>query len=80
MAALLRDHARLTESAPSESLALLDSQAGELSAEVARLREQLGRAKSINDAMWEAVIHTVVPSHHGQINSTLSTNKRRKVS
>lgn len=32
----------------------------ELEAEVQRLREQLGKAKGINDAMWDTVVRRVV--------------------
>ena len=32
----------------------------ELEAENSRLREQLGRAKAVNDAMWEAVVQSQV--------------------
>ena len=32
----------------------------ELEAEVARLKSQLSKAKSVNDAMWEAVVQRVI--------------------
>jgi pre-rRNA-processing protein IPI3 len=32
----------------------------ELETEVARLREQLGKAKGVNDIMWETVVQKVV--------------------
>lgn len=32
----------------------------ELEDEVARLREQLGKAKGVNDVMWETVVKKVV--------------------
>ena len=28
--------------------------------EVARLKEQLGKAKAINDTMWQSVVHKLV--------------------
>ena len=39
---------------------LLQGRVSELEAEVERLREQLGRAKGVNDAMWETVVRKVV--------------------
>ena len=32
----------------------------ELEAEVAKLREQLGKAKAINDTMWQSVVHKLM--------------------
>ena len=40
--------------------ASLQSRVSELESEVARLREQLGKAKGINDTMWETVVQRVV--------------------
>lgn len=37
----------------------------ELEAEVQRLREQLGKAKGINDAMWDTVVRRVVVEGKG---------------
>ena len=34
----------------------LDSRVNELENEVARLKEQLGKAKGINDVMWDTVV------------------------
>jgi pre-rRNA-processing protein IPI3 len=38
----------------------LQSKVNELETEVARLREQLGKAKGLNDVMWETVVQKVV--------------------
>lgn len=67
-AELLRDHEFFVN--PSASLAssghraanpaLLEPKVAELEDEVARLREQLGKAKRVNDVMWETVVKKVV--------------------
>lgn len=38
----------------------------ELEAEVQKLRQQLGRAKGINDAMWETVVRKVIVEGKGK--------------
>lgn len=38
----------------------LQSRVTELESEVARLREQLGKAKGINDVMWETVVQRLI--------------------
>ena len=40
--------------------ASLQSRVTELESEVARLKEQLGKAKGINDTMWESVVQRLV--------------------
>lgn len=37
-----------------------------LEAEVAHLREQLGKAKGVNDVMWETVVQKVIPLAQGK--------------
>jgi len=32
----------------------------ELEVEVAKLKEQLGKAKAINDTMWQSVVHKLM--------------------
>lgn len=39
---------------------LLEPRVAELEEEVARLKELLGRAKGVNDAMWDTVVKKVV--------------------
>lgn len=59
---LLRDHASFVQpaGAAQQGGVPLQTRVAELESEVARLREQLGKAKSINDTMWEAVVQRVV--------------------
>ncbi|KAG8687224.1 Pre-rRNA-processing protein ipi3 [Ceratobasidium sp. 394] len=44
---------------------IANSRVTELEAEVARLRADLGKAKGINDSMWEMVVNTVLPKTNG---------------
>ena len=62
---MIKDHAFFVKpagSGPEATGVSLQSRVTELESEVARLKEQLGKAKGINDVMWE----TVVPSHFGR--------------
>ncbi|KAF5373264.1 hypothetical protein D9615_007472 [Tricholomella constricta] len=57
----LRDHAFFVQpssitDAPGTDKLTLKSKIDNLEAEVARLREQLGRAKTVNDVMWDTVV------------------------
>jgi len=67
----LRDHAFFAQSyAPTapdvqSSSISLQTKVTDLEAEVTRLREQLGKAKSVNDVMWETVVQKVI---HGNDN------------
>ncbi|KAJ7918789.1 WD40 repeat-like protein [Mycena leptocephala] len=60
--ALLRDHDFFVQPAGSagQDAVSLQSKVNELETEVARLREQLGKAKGVNDIMWETVVQKVV--------------------
>ncbi|KAJ6496765.1 WD40 repeat-like protein [Mycena vulgaris] len=60
--AFLRDHDFFVQPAASASqdAVSLQSKVNELETEVARLREQLGKAKGVNDVMWETVVQKVV--------------------
>ncbi|CAK5267775.1 unnamed protein product [Mycena citricolor] len=58
--ALLRDHEFFVKATGGGDTVSLQSKVTELESEVARLREQLGKAKGINDAIWETVVHKVV--------------------
>ena len=42
----------------------------ELEAEVGMLKEQLGKAKGINDAMWETVVQRVIGQGKGKEKET----------
>jgi len=45
-----------SEGAPASTNARVD----ELEIEVAKLKEQLGKAKAINDTMWQSVVHKLM--------------------
>ncbi|GLB41732.1 putative WD40 repeat-like protein [Lyophyllum shimeji] len=62
---LLRDHAFFVQpsrisTAPGTDNLSLRSKVDDLETEVARLREQLGKAKKVNDVMWDAVVQRAV--------------------
>ncbi|THU91527.1 WD40 repeat-like protein [Dendrothele bispora CBS 962.96] len=60
----LRDHAYFSQPLSStergNDASTLQSRISDLEAEVVQLREQLGQAKGINNAMWETVVQRVV--------------------
>jgi pre-rRNA-processing protein IPI3 len=45
------------------------SRVAELEAEVAQLRADLGKAKGINDSMWETMVNTILPKTNGSVPS-----------
>ncbi|KZT10047.1 WD40 repeat-like protein [Laetiporus sulphureus 93-53] len=61
---MLRDHAYFmqgsTSGSGSSTNISVQSRVTELEGEIAKLREQLGKAKSINDTMWETVVKCLV--------------------
>ncbi|KAF8489311.1 WD40-repeat-containing domain protein [Gautieria morchelliformis] len=60
---LLREHqyfVQVTDGANTSNVASLNSRVSELEGELTKLREQLGRAKGLNDAMWEGVVQKVL--------------------
>ncbi|KZT65740.1 WD40 repeat-like protein [Daedalea quercina L-15889] len=61
---LLRDHSFFVQADAGGRDQLVGASAqarvAELEAEVAKLREQLGKAKGMNDAMWETVVKQIV--------------------
>lgn len=61
---LLRDHAFFVEplgtGGTGESDTLLKSRVSELESEVQILREQLCRAKGVNDSMWDIVMQKLI--------------------
>lgn len=59
---LLKDHSFFVQSPTSESSSVsLRSRVNELENEVAGLREQLGKAKGVNDVMWETIVQQLIP-------------------
>ncbi|KAH9924730.1 WD40 repeat-like protein [Fomitopsis serialis] len=73
---LLRDQALFvqTDVGAGQQPASAQARLSELEAEVAKLREQLGKAKGMNDTMWETVVKQIVnekkdkagPNGHGK--------------
>lgn len=60
---MIKDHAFFVKpagSGPEATGVSLQSRVTELESEVARLKEQLGKAKGINDVMWETVVQRLV--------------------
>ncbi|KZT59866.1 WD40 repeat-like protein [Calocera cornea HHB12733] len=56
------------------SLPSLQTRVSDLEAELSRLRSQLGRAKGVNDAMWETVVKTVLTGEGGKVNGDGAVN------
>ncbi|EIW79220.1 WD40 repeat-like protein [Coniophora puteana RWD-64-598 SS2] len=55
------DYARFVRPQGAEpAAAAMPARVAELESEVAKLREELGKAKGVNDAMWEAVVQRMV--------------------
>jgi len=60
---MLRDYSFFIQHTTSDSTGVsLRSRVSELENEVGRLRDQLGKAKGINDVMWETVVQQLVPN------------------
>ena len=60
---LIKDHAYFVKpsgAGPEANGMSLQTRVTELEGEVAKLREQLGKAKGINDVMWETVVQRLV--------------------
>ncbi|KAI0675497.1 WD40 repeat-like protein [Trametes maxima] len=60
---LIRDHAFFVQpstASPEATGISLQTRVSELESEVTRLREQLSKAKGINDTMWETVVQRIV--------------------
>lgn len=65
---LIRDHAFFVKPARQslqDNGVSLQDRVGELEAEVAKLRQQLGKAKSINDTMWDTMVRKLVSDGKG---------------
>ncbi|KAH9935911.1 WD40 repeat-like protein [Epithele typhae] len=70
-AELINDHAFFVQppsTADATPGVALQSRVTELEGEVARLKEQLGKAKGINDVMWESVVQRLVAESKDQSN------------
>ena len=63
----------------------LRSRVTELESEVVKLRDQLGKAKGVNDMMWETIVQQLVPQGSKEKEQTgtelaeESTRRRKKV-
>ncbi len=57
---MIRDHAFFVKPTGAPSGVSLQSRVTELESELAGLKEQLGKAKGINDVMWETVVQRLV--------------------
>ncbi|KAF7971945.1 hypothetical protein HWV62_19401 [Athelia sp. TMB] len=75
----LRDHAFFVQ-APSTTAAgnaqSLQARVTSLESEVVHLREQLGKAKGVNDVMWETVVQKVIPLAQGKEKSQSTSINR----
>jgi pre-rRNA-processing protein IPI3 len=49
-----------SSSAPELHHAAVESRVTDLEAEIERLQEQLGKAKSVNDLMWDTIVQRAV--------------------
>ncbi|KAJ7065191.1 WD40-repeat-containing domain protein [Mycena amicta] len=76
---LLRDHEFFVHqnSSASQDPMSLQSRVNELETEVAALRDQLGKARGLNDAMWETVVHKVISKDKEEFHEE-DTERRRK--
>ena len=70
---ILRDYSTFVQQSSSDSNSKtqptgvsLQTRVEELESEVFKLREQLGKAKGINDTMWETVVHRMVNEGKGK--------------
>ncbi|KII87196.1 hypothetical protein PLICRDRAFT_42847 [Plicaturopsis crispa FD-325 SS-3] len=76
---LIRDHSFFIQpEASSTTSASLQPRVSELEAEVARLREQLGKAKGVNDAMWENVVQKVISSGKEKKDKVVDDDSERR--
>lgn len=61
-----------SEGAPAST----NTRVEELEVEVAKLKEQLGKAKAINDTMWQSVVHTLM--ENGEQSSVDGEQQQRR--
>ena len=76
-----RDHSYFIQSSSSASghptTAALQSKVAELETEVVLLREQLGKAKGVNDVMWENVVKRVLGNEEKGDNDEAKRKRHR---
>ena len=83
---LIRDHAFFVHTSATEGNNLsggligvsLQSRVTELEGEIARLREQLGKAKGVNDAMWESVVQKIL-AEGGEQNKRIEASRNESM-
>lgn len=70
MEELLRDHAVFVEPLGSEGsdTMSLKSRVSELESEMEILREQLSKAKGVNDSMWDIVVQRLIKPSNSEPN------------
>ena len=56
-------------SIPAADSGSLQNKVADLEAEIRQLREQLGKAKHINDTMWETIVQKMVSESKGKATS-----------
>lgn len=61
----------------SEGAPSINARVQELEVEAAKLKEQLGKAKAINDTMWQNVVHKLMENEE-QSNADGEQQHRRK--
>lgn len=75
----MKDYAFFVQPTTTESSGVsLRSRVTELENEVGRLREQLGKAKGVNDVMWETVVQQLVPGGKDTEVDEGSTRRRKR--
>ncbi|KIY53401.1 WD40 repeat-like protein [Fistulina hepatica ATCC 64428] len=76
---LLRDHAFFVQRKSAGAHAdVLQARVSDLEADVALLRDQLGRAKNINDVMWENVVQKLVKQRPNASPSEDDADQRKR--
>jgi pre-rRNA-processing protein IPI3 len=82
---IFNDYSLFIQPETSESSgSSLQSRVTELESEVAGLRDQLGKAKGVNDVMWETVVQRLVsqgskePKETGNVDFDEESTRRRK--
>jgi pre-rRNA-processing protein IPI3 len=66
------------ESTASADGAALQSRVSDLENEVSRLKDQLVKAKSLNDSMWESVVSTVMTSDQPASDGAAAEGRMKK--